>query len=95
MEAIVLPRFALYSPGPTPPNRRCIIATHLDELGRLFTLIQNKPKTAWWITAGKGGFRMATTIKTTSRRKSDQWRLAVEAGRVTIEPSGGGSNGPA
>lgn len=79
-----LPGFSLMRGQPDPPHRHHVLATFTDHNGVTYKVRQNYPRTAWYVSASKGGFRMSDTMRTSSPEKGEMWRQSVEAGKVTI-----------
>jgi hypothetical protein len=68
-----------------PPHRQRKVAEYVTTYGVVVRLIANWPRTEWFVTASKDGYRVANTIKTTVRRIADGWREDLIAGNVEIE----------
>jgi hypothetical protein len=85
---VLLPRFSLLARQPDPPHRKRVIARHADATGIVYTVATNWPRTRFFLSAAKNGFRMSNTLATSTAAKGERWRAAVEQGDVEVRDTG-------
>jgi hypothetical protein len=80
---LVLPGFSLFNAGGRVPNRHRLLASHTSSNGVVFSVEANWPRTKWWASASKQGYRMSNTAATGNRAVAEKWIAAVTRGDVT------------
>lgn len=81
-ERLMLPAHSLFDKQQDPPHRRRIVTWYGMDNGTRVELSTNWPGTRWFVTASKAGYRMSTSIATSSRKTAARWEKAINGGHV-------------